>query len=485
MRSKSPSLLFFNSAPRTPCSAFSPTPLLILALIGLLFALSGCQGENKTSPPRLPAGVTNLSKTAALSIAPDIAASGSGIYVVWQEHVDGQNMDVFLSRSGDGGATFDAPINISESSIFSGNPKIAVSGNFVYIVWEESASTDTAENNDFDIFYRRGQDENGTFTWYPPLNEPGLRLSDPNPNCRNNSDPSGGAPCPSQTPAVVASGSNVFIAWSESTIYQFRVNNTISPPAKEFQFINSEILMVRSTDGGVVFDPTPLILSGPKDESTPSPSLNPALAAAAGRVYIAWEDIPLPQPLPHQSKILFRKLVDPLNLTVSPPLSVQAAVLSGLIKQSSRPSLAAEGSRVYLAWEGALPEGGCPAVEGNTPLTTHEILLIQSEDEGAQFSDPNDCAESNLSATDGNSNSARIAVSEPTVYLSWMDNTPGLAGILFRKSEDSGGTFSAPSKIVEEEGSTANPSTAAVNGILFAAWEDATLGNLEIVFSQR
>lgn len=486
MRSEKPSFCF-NAARRAPHVAPSPLHPLIRIFLGLLLVLSGCKGENNPSPPRLPAGVANISKTEALSIGPDTAASGNSVYVVWQEDVGGQNMEVFLARSGDGGATFGDPVNVSESTAFSGNPQIAVSGSFVYVVWEESASANTAEDNDIDIFYRRGEDQNGAFDWYPTLDQPPLRLSNPNHTCTDNSSGTpGDDPCPSQTPAIAASDLNIFVIWVESTIYQFKIITTNDPPAKEFQFINSEILMVHSADGGVGFDPTPLIVSGPK-MSTLSPSINPTLAATAGKVYIAWEEIP--QPL--ISKILFRRVIDPFNISFSPSLTDQATLLSGFIRGSSRPSLAAEGSRVYLAWEGFLPSNGaCPAVQDNTPISASErseIFFIRSDDEGANFNlpDPNNCAESNVSKTAGNSNGPKVAASGGFVYLSWMDSTPDLAGILFRKSEDNGNTFSAPARLVARGGSAANPSIVAVNGTLFTSWEDATLGNLEIVFTRR
>ena len=459
---------------------------LISILFGLLLLLTGCKGENNPSRPELPAGIINISKSNSLSIAPDTAASGSNVYVVWQELAGGQNMEIFLSRSADSGATFGDPINISQSTASSTNPRIAVSGNFVYVVWEEAVPTDV-EAQDIDIFYRRGQDENGTFTWYPPLNESGLRLSSTVQNCRDLTQTPGDDPCVSFSPAVVASGSNLFVAWSESTIYQFKVDNTLNPPSKTFQNLNSEILVVRSTDGGQQFD-QPLTVSGPKTDATPSPSSGPTLAAAAGRIYIAWEDKPLPQPTQNpQAKVLFRILADPLNSTFSPPLSQPPTLLSGFIRESSRPNLAAEGDRVYLAWEGFLPSNGtCPAVQqDNTPVTSErsEIFFIHSEDDGSHFSDPNNCAQSNFSNTVGNSNGPRLVASGPFVYLTWMDSTPGLAGILFRKSADNGNTFTAPALLVPGGGSTANPSIAASGGTLFTSWEDATLGNLEVVFT--
>lgn len=458
-----------------------------IRFFGILFLLlAACKGENQPSPPQLPAHVINLSKTEALSIAPDSAASGETLYVVWQEHVGGQNMEVFLSRSGDGGATFGASVNVSQTAVFSGNPQIAASGNFVHIVWEETVPTNV-EANEFDIFYRRGEEVNGAFTWSPPLSETGLRLSSPTQNCRNNTDTPGDDPCPSQLPTVVASGPKVFVAWGESTIYQFEIDNSLNPPSKTFRIINSEILLRRSTDDGTTFDPTIFTISGPKDDSTLSPSFAPALAATADDVYIAWEDVPQPQPLPvAHSKVFFRKLTDPLGSSFSPPLSQQARVLSGFIKGSSRPSLAAEGNQVYLVWEGS-PER-CPAVQDSTAIeasTRSEILLVRSVNQGDQFNDANDCAQSNFSNTAGHSNSPRISVSGSFVYVVWMESTPGLAGMAFRKSEDGGETFSASSNI-ETGGSAANPSIiAAADGSLSASWEDATLGNLEIVFARE
>lgn len=453
-----------------------------IRFVGILFLiLAACKGENQPSPPDLPANVVNLSKTDALSIAPDSAAAGETLYVVWQEHVGGQNMEVFLSRSGDGGATFGAPVNVSETAVYSGNPQVAVSGNFVYVVWEETVPTNV-EANEFDIFYRRGQDNNGTFTWYPPLSKSGLRLSSPTQNCKNETETPGDDPCPSQLPTIVASGSKVFVAWGESTVYRLKFDNTLDPPSKTFEIVNSEILMARSTDGGIQFE-QPLVLSGQETEGTLSSSFGPTLAATAEKVYIAWEDKPFSD---QPSKILFRKLIDPSSPAFSPPLSQEAKVLSGFIKGSNRPSLAAEGDQVYLAWEGS-PEQ-CPAVQDNNPIlpsTRSEILFIRSKNQGDQFTDANDCALSNFSNTAGNSNNPRISASGSFVYVAWMDSTPGLAGMVFRKSEDGGSTFSTSSNI-ETGGSAANPSiVASGDGTLLASWEDATLGNLEIVFARQ
>ena len=54
------------------------------------------------------------------------------MYVVWSE--DG---DVFFKRSTNNGASFGDTINLSDDNHFSHLPQIAVTGNNVYIVWDD------------------------------------------------------------------------------------------------------------------------------------------------------------------------------------------------------------------------------------------------------------------------------------------------------------------------------------------------------------
>ena len=56
--------------------------------------------------------------------------------------------DIFFALSTDGGQNFRAPENISNTAEFSSQPKIAVSGNNVYVTWNERTSP-----VDFEIFF--------------------------------------------------------------------------------------------------------------------------------------------------------------------------------------------------------------------------------------------------------------------------------------------------------------------------------------------
>jgi len=90
------------------------------------------------------------------------AASGSNRFVVWQDNTcppikcTAQN-DIFFRRSTDNGATWKAVVNLSNNTGSSVDPQIAVSGSNVYVVWQ-----DTTPGN-FDILSRRSADSGSTW----------------------------------------------------------------------------------------------------------------------------------------------------------------------------------------------------------------------------------------------------------------------------------------------------------------------------------
>ncbi len=454
---------------------------LVFPILLLGFLLFGCQGNNDPSVPSLPADVVNVSSNPTTSFSPATAASGDTVYVAWTDQAGAGNFEVFLSRSTNGGSEFGAPVNLSESAAFSGNPRMALSGNSLYIVWEEFIT----DKNETDIFFRRGDDQNGTLVWDPPLPGPGKNLSPSSPVCGQKAD----GPCPSQRPAIAVIDNHVFIAWDESTDYVFTFAS-LNPPAQSFLIINSEILMVHSANNGIEFLPFP----GPTSATDPrpkpissikplpaTPSLNPALVSANGHLYVAWEDFVQPN-----TKILFRRMPDPNNGSFTPPLTAQGTILSGSILGATRPSLAAEGETILLGWEGfASLTSNCPLVgTDGSPLPNSEIFMIRSSDGGVTF-EPSDPSAGNLSNTLCGSNNAKIAFSGNAVHAVWEDNTPGITGISFRKSVDGGTTFGSVENLSRTAGSASNPAVAASGLNLFAFWEDSTLGNLEVVFARR
>jgi hypothetical protein len=75
------------------------------------------------------------------------------VHVVWDDFTPG-NFDILYRRSLDGGATFPNIIkNLSGSAAGAFSPDIAVSGNNLYVVWQQ----------DSDILYRTSTDNGATF----------------------------------------------------------------------------------------------------------------------------------------------------------------------------------------------------------------------------------------------------------------------------------------------------------------------------------
>ena len=87
----------------------------------------------------------NLSDNpASLSYHPKLVTAGNHVYIVWEDD-DGNsgNTDIFFVESSDCGITFSGKKNISNDPAASGHPKLAVSGNDVYVVWAGESQDDT------------------------------------------------------------------------------------------------------------------------------------------------------------------------------------------------------------------------------------------------------------------------------------------------------------------------------------------------------
>jgi hypothetical protein len=101
----------------------------------------------------------NISNNLGLSAQPHVAVSGSRVYVVWTDDTGtlSSASNVFFATSNDNGATFGAALNVSMGN-FSDRPNIAVSGANVYLTWQE-------DDNFFapDVLFARSTDNGATF----------------------------------------------------------------------------------------------------------------------------------------------------------------------------------------------------------------------------------------------------------------------------------------------------------------------------------
>ena len=82
--------------------------------------------------------IKNLSSSAVGAVSPAIAVSGNNVHVVWEDLAPG-NFEILYRRSINDGSTFPNIItNLSNNAEGSFEPAIAVSGNNVYVVWQDN-----------------------------------------------------------------------------------------------------------------------------------------------------------------------------------------------------------------------------------------------------------------------------------------------------------------------------------------------------------
>ena len=125
--------------------------------------------------------------TSTDSLFPQIAASGSNVYVVWQEQ-SATNIEIFFRASNNSGQTFGPIINISNDTADSQLPQIATVGNNVYIVWDRISGPS-------DILFASSNNNGLTFSTPVNLSNSPSSLS--------------------LSPQITADGSNVYVTWQE------------------------------------------------------------------------------------------------------------------------------------------------------------------------------------------------------------------------------------------------------------------------------
>jgi hypothetical protein len=230
-----------------------------------------------------------LSPYASSSFSPQIAVSGSNVYVVWSStnitspssssssssssSASRDRADIYFKKSTDYGNTFDNIVSLSSGNIgVSGSPQIAVSGSNVYVVWigigssggggvgggtnsnntknNASAGNDTTNENDCcgsGMYFRRSTDNGTTFA-------NGINLDK---NGRSNS------------PQIAVSGSNVYLMWVN--------NDSYTEPQISFRY---------STDYGSIFSGIVVDLS--HTTSNAKNPHSPQIAVSGSNVYVVW-----------------------------------------------------------------------------------------------------------------------------------------------------------------------------------------------------
>lgn len=226
----------------------------------------------------------------SVSASPSLAVSDSLVHVVWEDGRDGRNREIYHKRSTNGGLTWGPDARLTSNSAGSYRASVAATGYMVHVVW-----FDRRDGND-EIYYKCSAD--GGEAWGPDV--------------RLTSDSS-----ESYYPCVSVSGSNVHVVWEDSRdgndeIYYKRSTNggsswsldsrlTFAPNFSMYPSItasgsmihiawfdlrggDTEIYYIRSTDGGMTWDPETRITNVSSGKNLPS------IAVSGAKVHLVWYD---------------------------------------------------------------------------------------------------------------------------------------------------------------------------------------------------
>jgi len=353
----------------------------------------------------------SLSNTSGFSFSPRIALDANGgINVVWEDDSPG-NLDVFFSRSTDGGNTFANPQDLSNDASDSGSPMVATdpSGN-IYVVWENDSGV-------LGVFFARSSDGGATFTAPVALStNTGGSMSpqiavDVNGDVNvvweddsgNSSDISFSRSADHGATFSAPKSLSLGVGNSTSAAIAVDLNGNINVAWENDSPGNFDLFFSRSTDGGLNFS-TPKNLS---NSAGLSRTVQMALDGG-GNINVVWaENTP-----PNSSTDIFFTRSANGGASFSAPRN-----LSSNAGFSANPSVTVDpGGNINAVWEDSTP--------GN-----RDIFFSQSLDAGATFS-----AAQNLSNDTGLSSVPLIlADGKGNLNVLWQDATPGVSQIFYSR----------------------------------------------------
>jgi hypothetical protein len=258
----------------------------------------------------------------------DIAIDQDNINNVYYAYTRPTNtVDIVISKSSNGGVTFENPINVS-----TGNnrlPSLSTNGNNVYAVWQDF-SVNPPDFFTSDIGFAASTD--GGLTYSDPINiSNNPLLLSTGPSIATDED------------------NNVFVVWAES------LPNGTDP----------RILFTKSTDGGITFSPPREIAN--LEES----SRQQKVAVSGDNIYTVWDDR---NPNDAFSGEIYLLISRDDGDTFDFQNIVNISKTAG--RQSISPSIDASGENIGISWSDRMENAG------------FEIFFSGSTNNGITFTNP-------------------------------------------------------------------------------------------------
>ena len=382
--------------------------------------------------------ITNITNTKHDSVYAQIAAIDNNVYVVWQESITTNsketNYEIYLKKSEDQGNTFSKPINLSNNSGFSEHPQIAVSKNGIFIIW-----ADNTYSNNTEIMFTKSLDNGTTFGEVK-------NLSNDSKNSNN--------------PEISVSDENVYVVWQD-------IDQTYSHSNKENLIdkeTSSNIMFIGSMDNGNTFNDQIELTNNTYDSY-------PKVNSYQNYVYVVWNSEDKSSSKDSEDSGLFfirssdngESFQNTIRLVYNNFGESQISVL---------------GNKVVIVW------GGLHSKNIN------DIYFVKSDDNGDTFTDPyiipqkvTKPKDNNYSDKINNPSNVEMANNDHS-YTVWQD-------LISEKNQD---IFIANIKNDRESNNIINlsnntgisecPSIAISKNYMYIVWEDFTPGNHEILFTK-
>ncbi len=302
--------------------------------------------------------------------------------------------------------------NLTDNPNDSVYPQVAASENNVYVVWEDSTTSDLSNNN-YDIYIKKSADWGESFAGN--TNSSATDTTTEVLNLSNN-------PGFSEHPQIAAYDEKVHVAW---------IDNSLG---------NKEILLATSIDNGTTFSEA-INLSNTLNTN----SRNLELSAFENNVYAVWLD----EDEQGNGIILFTASNDG-GESFGNPITIARNVTTN--NDFTFPKVTAYSNNVYIAWNVV----DSRSTQGEGEIIT-DLLYVKSSDQGNTFSPP-----IKLNNNGEKVGEAQLAAYNNAVYVVWGSSPYDhiTSNLFFMKSTDNGNTFSNATEVKNDN--FVNPSNVEI-----------------------
>lgn len=362
------------------------------------------------------------------SLYPKISVSGDHVYVIWQDDRNADINDIYFNRSLNRGTTWmaqDVRLDTGGTGT-SRDPRICSAGSHVYAVWLEEL------NGDRHIWFSRSADHGNQ--WSSPVNL-NLIMVQRQENCED--------------PEICCDGANVFVTWSENRMGAF------------------DIYFSRSINYGVDWS-SPLRLDT-GDTAGSHHSRFPQICLSGGNVYVIWSD-----GRTNPDGIFINRS----NNSGADWLASDVRVDVDDVGDSRNPRICCSGTNVYVTW-----------YEQDDPmLQNYEVFFNRSVDGGLSWLPADTRLDTGDTPWHWRSLNPRICCSGNNIHVAYGDDRNGGFDIYFNHSGDGGvswmGTdFRLDTGSSPGSSTSGNVEIACTADNVFAAWRDSRDGGNDIYFN--